>query len=528
MRTALVASLLWLAVSRAAWGAPPKLTYLFPPGAQRGQTVAVAANGSWDPWPVSAWVDRPGLQLTAESKQGQFQATVAGDAEPGVYWVRLFNADGAAALKPFLVGLLPECTEQEPNDDPAKPQIVEAPIVVNGRLGTREDVDTYSVQLQKGQTLIASLQANQVLGSAVDAVLQICSADRFVLEQNNDSRGLDPELTFTAPADGVYLVRIAFSGNDAYLYRLTLTTGGFVDHAFPLAVSRIAATDVELRGWNIPETARRLVVAPTDRDYVIGFHPELANSLLLPVLPHPSEIAAPDSGPPNNNPQSLVIPVTITGVIESPRDEDVFAFSAQKGQTIRFDVESDVLGFPLDAALAVSDSSGKVLSEVDDVRRARDPQVNFSAPADGEYSLTIRDVHGHGGFRYVYRLTAREPKPDFELKLPGDAFAVKMGGSTEIAVTIERTTGFEQEVEISALGLPAGVSAAPVLSLAKGETAKSVKLVVAATHDAHSGAFQVVGRSSGDPPLVRRARLGGEGIPPHVSHAWLTTSAAGR
>src|SRR5689334_8082160 len=58
------------------FAAPPKLNYVFPPGAQRGQTITVAANGSWDTWPVSAWVDRPGLQFTAELEKGKCKVTV--------------------------------------------------------------------------------------------------------------------------------------------------------------------------------------------------------------------------------------------------------------------------------------------------------------------------------------------------------------------------------------------------------------------------------------------------------------------
>src|SRR5439155_22291552 len=195
--------------------------------------------------------------LAAEKEKGKFKADVAADAVPGVYWLRLHNADGASVLKPFVVGTLPEITESEPNDAPDKPQTVEPRVVVNGKLGKSGDVDGYRVELQVGQTLVASVQANSVLGSPMDAVLQVCelverslgSPEAFVVARNHDAVGLDPQMAFTAPRHGAYLIRlfafpatpdstIRFAGGDDYIYHLTLTTGPFIDHALPLAAPR--------------------------------------------------------------------------------------------------------------------------------------------------------------------------------------------------------------------------------------------------------------------------------------------------
>ena len=45
----------------------------------------------------------------------------------------------------------------------------------------------------------------------------------------------------------------------------------------------------------------------------------------------------------------------------------------------------------------------------------KDSLLHFTAPADGEYLVAIRDVQGLGGEQYAYRLTARHPRPDFRL-----------------------------------------------------------------------------------------------------------------
>ena len=206
----------------------------------------------------------------------------------------------------------------------------------------------------------------------------------------------------------------------------------------------------------------------------------------------------------------------------------MFVFAAKKGVPIAFEVEADELGFLLDGALTITDSAGEVLAEADDVRKNRDPQINFTAPADAEYRLTIRDVHAHGGPRYVYRLTAVESKPGFELTLSADTFEVKRGATVEVAVSIERTNGFQQEIEISAGDLPSGITMTPVKSLAKGDTAKNVKLVLQAAADAHSGVFQVLGKTGEGMPLERRAGLSIHGMPRTFSQAWITAVAAGK
>jgi hypothetical protein len=175
---------LFLALPLSARTAPPKLDYLFPAGAQRGTTVEITAAGTFERWPVKAYVEGNGVELKPAKTSGKLTVTVAKDAEPGVYWIRLYDAEGATIARPFIVGTLPEVMEQEPNDDPKKPQVLDkSQVVVNGRLDKPGDVDTFAVKLTKGQTLVASLEAYRTLRSPMDGVLQILSADGFVLEQ---------------------------------------------------------------------------------------------------------------------------------------------------------------------------------------------------------------------------------------------------------------------------------------------------------------------------------------------------------
>jgi len=205
---ALAVAMLVGAIQQAA-AAGPQVRSLLPSGGQRGTTVEVTAGGTFPTWPLQTWVDRPGVTIAPAADKGKLSVAIAGDAPCGLYWMRLFDAAGASAPLPFVVGTINEVLEQEPNNDPDKSQsVASAPVVVNGRLGANGDVDMFAIALRKGQTLVASLEAHETLGSPVDAVMQIVSPRGDVLAYNHDEHGLDPQIVFAAPADGSYLVRV--------------------------------------------------------------------------------------------------------------------------------------------------------------------------------------------------------------------------------------------------------------------------------------------------------------------------------
>jgi hypothetical protein len=89
----------------------------------------------------------------------------------------------------------------------------------------------------------------------------------------------------------------------------------------------------------------------------------------------------------------------------------------------------------------------------------RDSVVHFTAPADGEYMVRIRDVQGLGGDTYGYRLTVRRPRPDFRLTVAPRNPNVPVGGSVPVTVTAFRMDGFDGPIEVALDDLPAGLRA---------------------------------------------------------------------
>jgi hypothetical protein len=513
---------------------PPTLTGLFPSGAGRGQAAAVDASGTFDHWPARAWIEGKGVEIRAEKEKGKLIIVAAGDAAPGLRWVRLYDEEGATALRPFVIGVLPELIEVEPNDEPKSSQrLTASSMTVNGRLAKAGDVDGFAVALTRGQCLVAGLEAERPLGSPMDAVLQVVSPEGIVLAQNDDDVGRDPRIVFEAPSAGTYIVRlfafpakpdasIRFAGGADYVYRLTLTTGGFMDYAFPLAVGRGGPGAVEAIGWNIPAAARLLKVPESDGlDVFTVAHASLAETARIRRVPFAATVEA----EPNDlsRPQAVASPVAVSGRIDPPGDQDAFRLKLRKGDNRVIRVESRALGRPLDPVLRILDAGGKILAESDDSgRNDRDLERSFTASADGEYRLVVRDLNGRGGPRFAYLLSVLGPQPDFTLSLASDQFALTPGRMSMLKVAIRRTAGLAEPIEVVAEDLPAGVTARPATSMPEGVSAASVELMLSAEDRARPGPFRILGRTTRDPRVHHAATAPIAGYNATTDQPWLT------
>lgn len=509
--------LILLLAAAAARSAPPAVTHVFPAGGQAGATVEVTAFGTFERWPVRGWVEGKGVAVKAGKAKGTLSVTIAADATPGPRWLRLIDEHGASAPLRFLVGKVPEAQEQEPNNDDATAQVISAPAVVNGRLLAAGDVDCFAVRLRKGETFVASLDAQRSLASPMDGVLQVVSDAGFVLAQNNDYHGLDPQVTLRVPEDGRYLVRVfafpaspdasvRFAGGPRFVYRLTLTTGGFVDHAFPLAVERAKPSAVVLKGWNLAPADRQAILDSAEGDEATVFGRQSAGTASVRLEQHPCIIHARPGDA--KSPQPITLPVTVSGKLERPGEAHAFRFQGRKGQTLHFLVESAALGFAVDPVLRVTGGSPAAR----ELPLAGDGST-FAVPADGLYQLELRDLYEAGGPRHLYRLRALVAEPDFGLTVASTQFFLTPGKTLDVPVTVDRRHGFKAAVQLSATGLPDGVR---VETVADSTLRFSAGVKVTA-----SVPIQVVGRVKEKPAVVRHARAAVQDYAATVSHLWL-------
>jgi len=144
----------------------------------------------------------------------------------------------------------------------------------------------------------------------------------------------------------------------------------------------------------------------------------------------------------------------------------------------------------------------------------KDARITFDPPADGTYLVRVEDVRGLGGEDFGYHLLVRPPHPDFAVSLRGgEDPEVPRGGAAVVRIDLLRKDGFDDAVEVEAVGLPPGVTATTARIEPEAYTADLLLMA-----DASAPAFspptwrlvaQSAGRSSGERVIRHESDPGG-------------------
>jgi len=137
---------------------------------------------------------------------------------------------------------------------------------------------------------------------------------------------------------------------------------------------------------------------------------------------------------------SKPIPITLPTAINSqlmPGDIDHFQISAKKGQKIVVAVSArELIPYIADAvpgwvqiAVTMFDSKGREVVCADEWRITADPALLFNIPADGDYTVEIRDAINRGRDDFIYRARIGE--------LPWVTGAFPLGGPPNTTVNVE-------------------------------------------------------------------------------------------
>ncbi len=426
---------------------PPVASYIFPAGGQRGTTVDVRVGGlflhdkchfklegkglvaSRTLIPTKRiWFEGPVIPIPDSQRAEDYPADMIGkvaiakkaDVGPRRGW--LFTSQGAAGGLVLVVGDLPEVTEKE-IDGEAIPESIALPVTANGRIFPRDDLDLWEFEADAGQTVTALVLAKSLNSPLVPRIGILDANDRVLAETMvRPVAGSDASIRFTAPAKGKYRVRIGDAradGGPAYVYRLTLTTAGVPDVAFPLKVKPDGLKDVT-------EASR-----------------------------------------------THAAPVAINGRVAKPGEASEWHVSLEMGTKYALDLQARRYDSPLCGVVTVIDQEGKELARGEAADATADPSLSFTPPADGTYTIRIAErFRGRGGPAFVYRLRiadGEQAAPDFRITVAGDkqnpspdAVTVLRGGAFKLKLGVERTGGFVGAVQVKAVGLPKGVSFKPL------------------------------------------------------------------
>lgn len=103
-------------------------------------------------------------------------------------------------------------------------------------------------------------------------------------------------------------------------------------------------------------------------------------------------------------------------------------------------------------------------------RLGKDPQLLFTAPAEGDYLIRVTDVRGFGAEKdFHYTLTLRVRRPDFKLSVGGMNPKISPGSGREIPLSIERIEGFDGPVRVDIANLPPGFTVSTPVEIQAGQ-----------------------------------------------------------
>ena len=545
-----------------------RITSLFPPGAQRGTTLEVVVGGGTDLDEVDQLVfSHPGITAALKKDAAgnpvgnTFVVTVAADVPGGLYDARVRGLFGVSNPRLFRIDTLAEAAEAEPNNAAAQATPASLESNLSGRSNGAADVDFFRIPVKAGQVITVRSEAAR-LDSPMQPLLQLFSATGRRLIESRRVFSQEASFVWTATADEELLLRVqdaVYGGGDQFVYRLSISSRPLVDWVEPAFVAAGGPTEVTVYGRHLPggePTELKLAGQPVFKlrstiDPSAGRSPvgavaaaaaadsfwwngldgslvRVGRSELAPTAENP---AAPE--------QSLTLPAEISGAFAERSDEDIYRFDAKKGESWVIDVSSGRLGSIADPLLMVEKINtaadgtvtyARVATEDDDKQNpggadlptlSDDPSFKLDVPDDGSYRIRLRDRYSdaRGDARLQYRLSIRKPKADFALvvfdafpsadsKAPATsgATSLRRGGSYELTVYAWRFDGHNEPIEVSAVGLPAGITSRPTVI---GAGQNSTRLILTAAPDAAEqlAPITIEGRSgAADTQLVRAAR----------------------
>lgn len=429
---------------------------------------------------------------------------IAPDCPPGQHVLRLVTANGVAEVVTFWVGSLTETAEQEHlsqsktdlNGTASTAEAIPLDRAVNGSLNGME-ADTFKVDLKKGQLFTAELEATRLRSNpredGFQPGLEITDASGKILASASDVPLFltDPFLSLAAPADGPLFVTVRPvlpPENTARRIPYRLHLGSFLrpDGVYPAGGNPGSALTADLGGLPAGQKTKAVINLPkSGPDFLWQASPGTPSPNLLRVLAGPNVLEA---EPNPTAEQATVVPAgplpfACNGRLAAAGDTDVFRFTAKKGDAISFRAFAQTIGSPLDLNLTVirAGDSGKTeraddatdeqlgLFDSGTIREKLDPVLLFTAPADGDFLLTVSENQGSTAPQNIYRIEATAPDTGFiatlqpldrNARLLRNAVSIPRGNFTNATFSARALPGTRAsgEYELTVSGLPAGVT----------------------------------------------------------------------
>ncbi len=475
-KIAFIAAVLLSAVPLRA--AMPDFTRTEPHGVQRGTETKITVIGNrLDDFEGFIFYS-PGFSLKSVDKveKTKVEATlvVAPDVPLGGHMLRARTKTGISFMRQIFVGPYPSIMEKEPNNDFTAPQPVEFNQTIEG-IANNEDVDFYKLTAKKGQRISLEIEGMRLGNIAFDPFISVINSQRFELASSDDTvlHRQDGYLSLLAPEDGDYVIQVresSYRGTGNSHYRLHVGSFRRPDVCYPSGGKVGTKQKVKFIESNGDFTEEEVTLpAQPDEEYMVFLKENPAPSgNIMRVSPFDNAMEVePNDDFAHATPTNMNAPLALNGIIEKPGDVDYFKFNLGKGQKVDFRAYAQALGSPLDTLIYVYDAKGRNVGGNDDGggKRRLDSKYTFTAPADGEYALSITDHLSRGGPNYVYRVEAVASVPEVAFSSPNFSvndshmrqfIPVPRGGLYATLVNVSRNNA-SGDMTFVAPNLPAGM-----------------------------------------------------------------------
>lgn len=490
----------------------PQVNAVWPPGGMRGTKVAARVEGGNLTGVQSVLVSGTGVKATigtgGDGGKIPLSLEIAADAGPGPYEVRVTTTKGVSNPAYLWVGAFPEKAEVEPNSLLEQAMKLDStPVTVFGRMDAAEDVDWYSFPAQVDETLVVDIAAYR-LYSQMDSFIELRDPMGRLVASAMEGYDRDPRIIFKTKIAGTYKLQVRdveYRGGAGYIYKVTIGKVPAITSLSPAAGRRGQTLQSQVEGVNLGGMTSWSVPLPAEM-------PENSTWYAIPMTPAgpgvPVEVAANDAAqitlPPvlavqPSSPVAVQLggaPVTYAGRLGAPKVKQLFRLDAQAGKAVQIRVAARSIGSRLYPQLRILDPSAKEILNTED-SIGTDPRITFSPPSTGAYIVELFAADTHGGPEYPFTVTfwPMGAAQDFRLSSNLDVVNVGKGQTINVTVSADRRGGFDGPIQVRVDGVPAGVSASPLV-LAPGEASGSLTFSAPPTIGFVNGQIKIVGEAT--------------------------------
>lgn len=454
----------------------PELNGVQPRGFQRGAEVELRLTGAALEDARGLLFDTAGLTLLSLENDGGAviaRLSVAPDCPLGLHALWLRTAVGLSNLRTFSVGALAELSEVEPNGTKPEAQVISLDNTINGT-ADNEDLDIYAFEGSAGERVSVEIEGLRLGQTLFDPSITLFDPAGFALGSSDDSAlgRQDGAISVVLTSAGLHHVQVresSYRGNGNCHYRLhvgrfprpmmTVPAGG--PPGAPLTVTTLGDGAGESEASVTPDLSRANWGRTTPG--VSAVHIADAGGVSpTPIFVRASSLKNTLSAEPDESHELATrfeAPAALNGVLDAPGDTDSFRFTCKGGERWLLSVHARSLRSPMDSILKVHAAGGGQLASNDD-DGGPDSRIDFTAPSDGDYVVSIKDHLGAGGPTYAYRVEVDRFQPTLKLGMQGarKSVSIPQGGRSVIGVRAERE-GFTGDIELALADLPQGVTA---------------------------------------------------------------------